>query len=76
VRFEDWQAGASVTVENTNGLEFLVLSGGFTVSGESLEPQAWGRLPAGMALHAHVSADGARVWMKHGPLLHQNVCAF
>ena len=31
VRFEDWQAGGRVTVENTKGLEFLLLSGGLTV---------------------------------------------
>lgn len=75
VRFEDWQAGGSVTVENTKGLEFLLLSGGLTVDGETLEPQAWGRLPAGMALHAQASHEGARVWIKRGPLLHEDVCA-
>ncbi len=76
VRFEEWQPGASVTVENIKGLEFLVLHGGLTVGGEMLEPQAWGRLPAGMALQAEVSGSGARLWMKQGPLLHENVCAF
>lgn len=76
VRFEDWQPGASVTVENTKGLELLVLSGGVTVDGETLESQAWVRLPANTALHAKASRDGARVWMKHGPLMHENVCAF
>jgi hypothetical protein len=76
VRFEDWRPGADVTVENTKGLEFLLVSGGLTVSGEKLEPQAWGRLPAGTALHARVSQEGARVWMKRGPLMHENVCAF
>ncbi len=76
VRFEDWQAGASVSVENSKGLELLLLSGGLTVNGEMLEPQAWIRLPAGMALIATVSRDGARVWIKRGPLMHENVCAF
>jgi anti-sigma factor ChrR (cupin superfamily) len=76
VRFEDWQAGARVTVENSKGLEFLLLSGGLTVDGETLAPPAWGRLPAGLALQAQVSGEGARVWMKQGPLLHENVCAF
>jgi anti-sigma factor ChrR (cupin superfamily) len=76
VRFEDWQPGGEVTVENRNGLEFLLVSGGLTVNGEKLEPQAWGRLPAGTALHAKVSNNGARVWMKRGPLMHDNVCAF
>lgn len=76
VRFEDWQPEASVAVENAKGLEVLLLSGGLTVNGETLEPQAWMRLPAGMALNAKVSHDGARVWMKRGPLMHENVCAF
>ena len=76
VRFEDWQPEASVTVENTDGLEFLLLSGSVRVGNEMLEPQAWGRLPAGMDLHAQALHEGARVWMKHGPLLHENVCAF
>lgn len=76
VRFEDWQAGGNVTVENTKGLEFLLVSGGLTVGGETLEPPAWGRLPAGMPLQAQASQDGARVWIKRGPLLHEDVCAF
>ena len=75
VRFEDWQAGGSVTVENTKGLEFLLLSGGLTVGGDTLEPQTWGRLPAGVALHARASHEGARVWIKRGPLLHEDACA-
>lgn len=76
VRFEDWRAEASVTVENTKGLEFLLLGGGLTVGGETLEPGTWGRLPAGMDLRAEASHSGARVWIKHGPLMHENVCAF
>jgi anti-sigma factor ChrR (cupin superfamily) len=76
VRFEDWRAGADVTVENARGLEFLLLSGGLSIDGETLEPQAWGRLPAGTALRARVSGEGARVWMKSGPLMHEDVCAF
>ena len=75
VRFEDWQAGGNVIVENTKGLEFLLLSGGLMVDGETLEPQAWGRLPAGRALHAQASHKGARLWIKRGPLMHENVCA-
>ena len=76
VRLEDWQARGSVTVENSKGLEFLLLSGGLTLGGETLEPQAWGRLPAGMALDAQALHHGARVWIKCGPLMHGNVCAF
>jgi hypothetical protein len=52
------------------------LKGGLTIGGETLVPPAWGRLPAGMALRARVSGEGAQVWMKSGPLMHENVCAF
>ncbi|HZR71785.1 cupin domain-containing protein [Bradyrhizobium sp.] len=76
VRFEDWQPDASVTVENSKGLELLLVSGGLRIGKETLEPQAWVRLPAGMALEAQASHDGARVWIKRGPLMHENVCAF
>jgi hypothetical protein len=74
VRFEDWRAGGEVTVENSGGLELLLLGGGLTLGGETWQPQAWIRLPAGMPLHAKALAEGARVWIKHGPLLHKNVC--
>src|SRR6516162_2809342 len=64
VRVETWKVGARVTVANSRGLEFLVLSGSLSVDGELLEPQSWGRLPAGMALNAGLDAEGATVWMK------------
>ena len=76
VRVEAWRAGARVTVANPDGLEFLVLTGSLSVDGELLESQSWGRLPAGMALNAGLDAEGATVWMKFGPLLHLDVCAF
>src|SRR5262249_44171891 len=41
VRFEDWRPEASVTVENTKGLEFLLLIGGLVMDGETLESPAW-----------------------------------
>jgi quercetin dioxygenase-like cupin family protein len=75
VRFEDWQADAGVMVENTKGLEFFVVSGGLTIGDETLEPGTWGRLPAGMDLRAEASHSGARIWIKRGPLMHDNVCA-
>ncbi|MGH6805355.1 MAG: cupin domain-containing protein [Ensifer adhaerens] len=70
VRLEDWQAGETITVANTRGLEFLVLSGGLTIRGEMLEPQSWGRLPAGTNLTATVGPNGARIWLKDAPLQH------
>lgn len=74
VRLEDWTAGGRVTVENGRGLEFLVLAGGLRVSGEQLEPQSWGRLPAGTNLSVTVGPKDTRVWMKDAPVLHPDVC--
>lgn len=73
VLLEDWAAGETVAVGNQCGLEFLVLSGGLTVRGEALEPQSWGRLPAGTDLKATVS-QGAKIWIKQAPLLHPDIC--
>jgi hypothetical protein len=70
----DWAAGETVTVENVRGLEFLVLSGELTAGGEKLEPQGWGRLPAGIELNAMAGPQGARIWIKEAPLIHPDVC--
>lgn len=46
VSMEEWQPGAAVTVSNDRGLEFLVLTGGFTFEGKELAAQSWaGCLP-------------------------------
>ena len=74
VRFEEWVAGGDVTVENGCGLEFLVLAGHLRIGDEGLEPQSWGRLPAGTHLRATVGPKGARIWMKDAPPLHPDVC--
>lgn len=74
VRLEDWRPGESVLVPNARGLEFFVVAGGLSLGDETLGPQTWGRLPAGMDLSARVGPEGARVWMKDAPLLHPDVC--
>ena len=76
VRFEDWGPESSIAVANTTGLEFLLVKGSLSTRGETLTAEAWGRLPPGMPLEARVLHDGARVWLRHGPLLHEDVCAF
>jgi hypothetical protein len=55
-------------------MEFFVLSGGLVIGGETLEPQSWGRLPAGMELNATVGRQGAKIWIKEAPLLHPDAC--
>lgn len=73
VRIEDWRAGATVTVANRRGLEFLVVSGALTIGSERLLLQGWGRLPAGTALSAVVGLEGARLWIKDAALQHPDV---
>jgi quercetin dioxygenase-like cupin family protein len=74
VRLEDWQPGETIKVANRRGLEFFVLSGALKIGSEVLEPQSWGRLPAGVELNATVGSQGARIWMKGAALLHPDVC--
>jgi len=76
VLIESWQPGALVALDNPTGLELLVLSGTFSDGTEMLVSETWLRLPAGEPLHARVGPEGARVWYKVAPLLHQNVCEF
>lgn len=73
VSIEEWDPGASVSVANERGLEFLVLAGSLAVEDEELVAQSWGRLPAGKALRAAVGPRGARIWMKQAPLQHTDV---
>jgi quercetin dioxygenase-like cupin family protein len=76
VLLETWRAGANVAVDNTQGLELLVVSGRLAVGAETMEPQDWARLPPGLAFVAEAGPEGARVWMKQGPLMHADVCDF
>lgn len=76
VRVDEWQPGAKLRLANPDGLELLVLSGGFSDGTETFETQSWLRLPAGSHLKAQVGADGARIWLKAGPLLQHNVVQF
>ncbi len=73
VRIENWNAGATITIANARGLEFFVLSGGMTIGDETLEPQSWGRWPAGTDLITAAGVDGATVWIKDAPLVHPDV---
>lgn len=73
VRLEEWTTGERVTVENGRGLEFLVLAGALRIGQEQLEPQSWGRLPAGTNLTATVGPEGAAIWIRDAPLLHPDV---
>ncbi|MCS3560392.1 quercetin dioxygenase-like cupin family protein [Bradyrhizobium elkanii] len=74
VRLEDWRPGEVISLANARGLEFFVLSGGLTIGCETLQPQGWGRLPAGVDLKARVGPQGVKIWIREAPLLHPDVC--
>lgn len=76
VRVETWIANRDVAIMNPRGLEFLIMSGDVMINGEALGTQSWGRLPAGTPLTAHCGRFNVRVWMKRGPLAHQDACQF
>lgn len=68
VRLEQWAAGAAIALAPQDGIELLVLAGGFTEGGEAFTAQSWLRLPAGTALQAHAGPAGCRLWVKEGHL--------
>jgi len=76
VRIENWPANQDVELNNPDGLELLVLDGSFSHAGETFAQHSWLRLPAATPLRAKTGAHGARVWLKAGLLLQENLCAF
>lgn len=76
VMVEEWEAGAQIELLDARGIELLVLAGSFSDGLEMLDRWTWLRLPAGQPLRARVGSQGAHVWYKFAPLLHEDVCAF
>lgn len=68
VGVETWAAGAAISLDGTNGMELLVLDGGFALEGDQLNKHAWLRLPPGDTPRAVAGPFGARVWIKSGHL--------
>lgn len=73
VSIDSWAPDASIAVPNARGLEFFVLDGDLRTSTAGLTQYGWGRLPAGMPLHANVGPQGARIWIKEAPLQHPDI---
>ncbi len=69
VRLEKWDPGAEVILEDSGGLEILVLEGSYSEGGHEFLEHAWLRLPKGAPLHAVAGEDGCKVWVKSGHLL-------
>ncbi|MGB0411038.1 MAG: cupin domain-containing protein [Pikeienuella sp.] len=68
VRMERWAPGAVVCLDAPNGLEALVITGGFEDAGERFVTQSWLRLPKGSKTMATAGPDGATVWIKRDHL--------
>jgi len=76
VRLEDWKPGADLQLGNPDGLEMLVLAGGFSDGHQEFGYQSWLRLPPASPLNATVGPQGAKVWLKAGPLLQDKIVQF
>ncbi len=70
VRFEYWQAGATVKVDTTGGGEVFVLDGSFSENNDELRQHSWLRVPVDSDIEAVAGPDGAKVWIKTGHLRH------
>ncbi len=75
VAIHDWSPSSTINVNAQQGLEMLVLAGGFTESGDQLQKGSWLRLPEGSNFNATTRNEGARVWIKtrHLPYAHQQI---
>jgi hypothetical protein len=71
VLLERWAPGISIAVPIPDGIELLVLDGGFTEGGEEFAQYSWLRLPAGSTLQAAAGPQGCRLWVKSGHLSHE-----
>jgi anti-sigma factor ChrR (cupin superfamily) len=68
VRLERWAPGAEVVLPAPDGIELLVLDGGFEEGGGRFEAQSWLRLPPGATLRTVAGTQGCRAWAKVGHL--------
>ena len=66
VRLERWAHDSSITLENTGGIEVLVVNGEFGHQGDIYRKFDWLRLPVGTALEVTTTSDDCTVWIKTG----------
>jgi anti-sigma factor ChrR (cupin superfamily) len=71
VLLERWQPGAEVSLDAPDGMEVLVLDGGFSENGEEFGQHSWLRLPTGDKITVKAGPDGTRVWIKRDHLRQQ-----
>jgi anti-sigma factor ChrR (cupin superfamily) len=68
VSLERWAANAEIRLAAPNGLEVLVLDGGFTEGGDAFGRYSWLRLPKGGSAAIKTGAAATRVWIKRDHL--------
>jgi hypothetical protein len=71
VQLEKWQENSAIKLENTGGIEILVVDGNFIHNGINYEKFDWLRLPIGEQLYATIGKQRCKVWIKTGHHLHQ-----
>ncbi|MEM1235765.1 MAG: cupin domain-containing protein [Pseudomonadota bacterium] len=70
VTYSQLDPGTVLEIDDAGGTELLVLSGSISEGGDVLNKGGWLRAPAGQKLSATAGADGAKVWVKTGHLVH------
>lgn len=70
VTYRVLDAGATLSMAASGGIELLILKGTATQAGATLEKGTWLRLPEGAPLVLTAGAQGATLWMKTGHLPH------
>jgi anti-sigma factor ChrR (cupin superfamily) len=64
VAIKKWEPHVAVDVPAGGGLEVLVLDGGFSTCGDTLERWSWLRLPPGTPLVAVIGSSGCVAWVR------------
>lgn len=68
VSMERWAENQTIKLNAADGMEILVVKGGFDQDGEVFSPQSWLRLPRGDHASLTAGPDGAEVWIKRNHL--------
>ncbi|PSU45196.1 anti-sigma factor [Photobacterium frigidiphilum] len=71
VRLERWEQDSTIMLENTGGIEILVIEGAYDHDGVHYTKHDWLRLPIGEKLNAKAGHTGCIVWIKTGHHFHQ-----
>ena len=67
VRLENWAPNCDIRLEAPDGLEILVLDGGFSESGDNFVARSWLRLPAGSSFEGSNTCGGLQSLVEGWP---------